>query len=515
MLAALRHAARFARVLWVLKRHGAWFAVRRLGPLPWPARLLVSLAALPAPGRDDEADEGKRLVAALHALGPAYVKLGQTLATRPDIVGPGLAVELGALQDRLPPFSGEAARKVIEEDLGQPVDSLFPRFDDRAVAAASIAQVHKARTADGRDVAVKVARPGIRTQFARDLDAFAWAAKWAERLSPEARRLRATDVVETLREGVERELDLRLEAAAASELRETMLGEPHYRVPEIDWHRTARRVMTMEWIDGTPLSDMATLDARGHDRHALAERVVQIFLKQAMRDGYFHADLHQGNFLVEADGTLVALDFGIMGRLDRESALYLAEILWAFQERDYMRAAKSHFKAGYVPGDRSVADFAMALRAIAEPVHDRPVEEISAGDMLAQLFATTAAFDMETQPQLLMLQRSMVMVEGLASTLDPRVNLWASSRPVIESWIRDQYGLEAQAADTLIEAGRSIGRLPDLARAGARLLERAERDGLPIDPRSLAALKGPDRPHPMTAGVIGALVGALIVLLLG
>ena len=513
MFAALRHSARFARVLWVLKRYGAWFAVRRLGPMPVPVRALLALAALPAPGKAQQASEGKRLAEALTHLGPAYIKLGQTLATRPDIVGPTIAADLGALQDKLPPFSDQAARQAIEASLGKPIDALFSEFQPTPVAAASIAQVHKAETAEGGKVAVKVVRPGIDAKFGRDLDAFAWAAKWAERFSPEARRLRASDVVETLRVGVLRELDLRLEAAAASELREAMLGEPYYRVPQIDWHRTARRVMTMEWVDGVPLSDRDALDAAGHDRREMANRIVQIFLTQAMRDGFFHADLHQGNFLVESDGTLVALDFGIMGRLDRQAALYLAEILWAFQERDYTRAAKGHFRAGYVPDDQSVADFAMALRAIAEPVHDRPVEEISAGDLLAQLFATTAAFDMQTQPQLLMLQRSMVMVEGLAGYLDPKMNMWAASRPVIESWVREQYGLEAQAADAVLEAGRAAARLPDVAGAAVRLLERAESDGLPIDPKSIAHLQPPRRPHPFIAGAVGAVIGALLVAL--
>ncbi len=472
MAGRLSHLMRLVGVARALARHRAldWLLdhPRLSGRLRRVLRLLVFAAGRE---RDLDPDPHVRLVRALQDLGPAYVKLGQMLATRPDIIGADLARRLARLQDRMAPF--EDAARVVEEELGRPIDALFAEFEDMPVAAASIAQVHRARDHDGRPLAVKVLRPGIEEAFARDLDAFRVAAELIERHLPPARRLRPVEVVETVRRTVRDELDLRMEAAAAAELAENMAGEADYHVPAIDWPRTARRVLVMEWVDGVPLTDRAALKAAGHDGARLARVLVRSFLLQALRDGFFHADLHQGNFLVRADGVLTALDFGIMGRLDRGSRRYLAEILHGFQARDYRRVAEWHFRAGYVDRTHDVGRFAQAMRAIGEPIFDRPVREVAASRLLAQLFATTERFGMPTQPQLLLLQRSMVMVEGLALQLDEEANMWALSRPVIEAWVREELAPEIRAADALREAFDGLARLPRLLK---RLEERLERD---------------------------------------
>ncbi|GIX17277.1 MAG: putative protein kinase UbiB [Rhodothalassiaceae bacterium] len=466
----VRAALRLIGVLRTLARHRALDWLLAPGRLSGPRRLALKLALLASGRRRDlDPDPDARLVAALQELGPAYVKLGQMLATRPDIIGARLAERLSQLQDRMPPFAGAAA--VVAEELGRPIDELFAEFDDEPVAAASIAQVHRARDADGRVWAVKVLRPGIEEAFRRDLEAFRVAARHLERHVPMSRRLRPREVVETVARTVADELDLTMEAAAADELRENMAGLRGYAVPAVDWRRTGRRVLTMEWVEGVPLTDRATLAAAGHDGGRLAATLVGAFLLQALRDGFFHADLHQGNFLVRADGTVVALDFGIMGRLDAKSRRYLAEILYGFQQRDWMRIARWHFSAGYVPKGQDVRRFAQAMRAIAEPIFDRPVREISAGRLLARLFATTERFGMPTQPQLLLLQRSMVMVEGLALHLDPEANMWALSRPVIEAFVREELAPEVELADRLRAAFDALLALPRLL---ARLEERLD-----------------------------------------
>ncbi|MCG8504548.1 MAG: 2-polyprenylphenol 6-hydroxylase [Sphingomonadales bacterium] len=513
MANGLSHAWRLLTVVRTLARHNALFPLDALEDPPLAVRLSRRIARLWYQARGgDEARPGARLATALEALGPAFVKLGQALATRPDLVGSEIARDLTALQDKLPPFSAEEARAVIARELGKPVDTLFATFDDTPVAAASIAQVHYATAPDGAPVAVKVLRPGIEKRFSADLESFLWFARIVERAEPKLRRLKPVEVVKTLEASVRLEMDLRMEAAAASELAENMAGEPGYRVPKVDWKRTARRVMTMERIDGTSLADSAVLAGEGHDLRRLAETIVQVFLRQAMRDGFFHADLHQGNLLVEADGTIAAVDFGIMGRLDRDARRFLAEILWGFLEADYGRIADIHFEAGYVPAGQSRALFAQAMRAIAEPIQGLSASEVSLGRLLAQLFATTERFDMATRPELLMLQKTMVMVEGLASGLDENVNMWTASRPAIEDWMRENLGPEARIADAIIDAGRLARALPELIRA----LEAGDE----APPKPLET--GDDRPHLkgrthralwLVAGLIaGVLLGTLVTL---
>ncbi|HEY8949427.1 MAG TPA: 2-polyprenylphenol 6-hydroxylase [Rhizomicrobium sp.] len=460
----LHHAAR------VLGRHDALAPREYLAGLPWSLRL--ARRVLGTRERDDgTSPPGVRLAQALESLGPAYIKLGQVLATRPDLVGADTARALETLQDRLPPFATDEAKKQIEVSLLKPVDALFASFGE-PVAAASIAQVHIAETADdsSKKVAVKVLRPGIAQEFAKDLSAFAFAARVAERWSPEARRLRLRDVVNTLAASVAIELDLRMEGAAASELAQDTKNDREFRVPVVDWNRTSDRVLTSEWIDGTPIRDPAVVKAAGHDSKRIAVIVVQSFLTQALRDGFFHADLHPGNLFVDGEGRLVAVDFGIMGRLDPAMRRFLAETLAGFLARDYMRVARVHYDAGFVPQIHPIETFAQALRAVGEPIFGRTARDVSMAKLLAQLFDTTYRFDMPAQPQLVLLQKTMVVVEGVARALDPDFDIWESSRPVVEKWMLEQVGPEAR----LKEVGDGVNALGRLARDLPQLLRNAE-----------------------------------------
>ncbi|QYX57110.1 2-polyprenylphenol 6-hydroxylase [Roseovarius sp. SCSIO 43702] len=406
-------------------------------------------------------------VRALTALGPAYIKFGQILSTRPDLVGDDLATELRVLQDKLPPFDIDTAKESIAHELGAPVDTMFDDFSP-PVAAASIAQVHKARLRDtGEAVAVKVLRPGIERAFRKDIDAFYFAARMIEFLSAASRRLRPTDVIAHFEGVVMGELDLRLEAASASEFAANTKDDAGFELPEIKWEFCGRRVMTMGWADGTALGDNAALDAAGHDRAALGERVLQLFLSHALRDGYFHADMHQGNLKVAPNGNIIAYDFGIMGHIDEYTRQVYAEILYGFIKRDYRRVAEVHFEAGYVPRDRDVDEFARALRAVGEPIFGMDASRISMGSLLSYLFEVTERFGMETRTELILLQRTMVVVEGVARSLNPQINIWQVAKPVVEDYIRASIGPRA--------AAKHLGRtLQVLARFGPRLPQIVE-----------------------------------------
>jgi ubiquinone biosynthesis protein len=457
----LWHAAR------VLARNDALFPKEYEALLPRSARIARRLLGS-GRAKHDTAPPGIRLARALESLGPPYIKLGQILATRPDIVGVDVATALEQLQDKLPPFPMDEARAIIASALDKPVDEIFTVLSE-PVAAASIAQVHDGLTATDPPVrvAVKVLRPNIAMEFGRDLSAFALAARLVERLVPEARRLRPSDLVATLAVSVALELDLRMEAAGASELAENTRGDRDFRVPHIDWNRTSDRVLTSEWIDGIPIRDREALIAAGHDPKRIAALVIQSFLTQALRDGFFHADMHQGNLFVDSEGRLVAVDFGIMGRIDETMRRFMAETLAGFLARDYRRVAQVHYDVSFVPAHHPVETFAQALRAIGEPIFGRPVREVSMARLLAQLFDTTRRFDMQAQPQLMMLQKTMVVVEGVARGLDPDFDMWEASRPVVEKWMLEQMGPEArlrEAADGLTTLGRVAQNLPQLLR---------------------------------------------------
>lgn len=402
---------------------------------------------------------------ALTALGPAYIKFGQVLSTRPDVVGGDLAQQLRVLQDKLPPFSRDAAMAEVERELGQSVDELFTEFSE-PIAAASIAQVHRARLAEtGQDVAVKVLRPGIERAFRRDIDAFYFAARIIELFAPGARRLRPMDVITHFDGVVQGELDLRLESAAASEFAANTGDDEGFRLPPILWNLSARRVMTLGWADGMPLGDNEILDAAGIDRTMLAQRVLQLFLKHALRDGFFHADMHQGNLKVAANGDIIAYDFGIMGHIDEYTRRVYAEILFGFIQRDYKRVAEVHFEAGYVPADRDVDEFARALRAVGEPIFGMDATRISMGRLLSYLFEVTERFGMETRTELILLQRTMVVVEGVSRSLDPHMNIWEVAKPVVGDYIKQSIGPRAMLSDLLKTArvmSRFGPRLPGL-----------------------------------------------------
>jgi ubiquinone biosynthesis protein len=394
---------------------------------------------------------------ALTALGPAYIKFGQVLSTRPDVVGTELATQLRVLQDRLPPFDVQTAKRAVAEELGQPVDEIFSEFSE-PVAAASIAQVHKARLAEtGEEVAVKVLRPGIERAFRKDVDAFYFAADVIEFLSPASRRLRPRDVIEHFDGVVTGELDLRLESASASEFADNTAGDAGFQVPKIKWEYSGRRVMTMGWAEGVSLGDNDALDAAGHDRHALGSRVLSLFLNHALRDGFFHADMHQGNLKVAANGDIIAYDFGIMGHIDEYTRRVYAEILYGFIQRDYQRVAEVHFEAGYVPADRNVDEFTRALRAVGEPIFGMDATRISMGRLLSYLFEVTERFGMETRTELILLQRTMVVVEGVSRSLDPNVNIWDVAKPVVADYIKQSLGPRALARD-MLKTGRVLAR---------------------------------------------------------
>ena len=498
MAGALTNSLRLAKAGAVLAQHGVRFVPKGV-PVPFALRLARLFTApirlFAAPLHAGEPREN-RVGAALIRLGPSYIKLGQFLATRPDVIGPDLARDLSQLQDNLPPFSMAEARRAVEQALGGKLEDHFAEFHP-AVAAASIAQVHKAVVVDEngrREVAVKILRPGIEKRFRRDLESYYFAARQIERLHPPSRRLRPVAVVDTLKRSTDIEMDLRLEAAAISEMAENIAGAEDFRVPTVDWRRTARRVMTIEWIDGIPIADHAAIEAAGFDRRELGLTVMRSFLKHAMRDGFFHADMHQGNLFVDKQGRVVAVDFGIMGRLGSKERRFLAEILHGLITRDYTRAAAVHFWAGYVPPHHPVEVFAQALRAIGEPIHGRTAEEISMADLLGQLFAYTDVFDMETRPELILMQKTMVVVEGVARGLDPGLNMWTAAEPVARQWIEDNLGPIGrlrEAGEGASAIGQALADLPALLRQGQQTaLEMAAmvRSGLRLDEETVRQL---------------------------
>jgi ubiquinone biosynthesis protein len=517
---ALAHLTRLSRAGFVLAREGVLGLVDPR-PLPLPARAALRMARLIE--RRSTGAPTTRLSVALTRLGPSYVKLGQFLATRPDVVGTTLARDLESLQDKMPPFPQADAERAVAEALAKPLAAAFTSFGP-AVAAASIAQVHRAEVVapEGpRAVAVKVLRPDIERRFATDLAAFAFAARNAERFSAEARRLRLVEVVETLRRSVAIEMDLRLEAAALSEMAENTKADPDFRVPTVDWDRTARNVLTLEWIDGTPLSDRARLEAAGFDLRELARAVIQTFLRHALRDGFFHADFHPGNLFIDASGNLIAVDFGIMGRLGPKERRFLAEILYGFITRDYRRTAEVHFEAGYVPRHHSVESFAQAIRAIGEPIHNRTAEEISMAKLLMLLFEVTGMFDMRTRPELLLLQKTMVVVEGVARSLDPNFDMWKVAEPVVREWIERHLGAVGAiegAANGVRDVGHFFGEVPGLLTRGAALVEHIDeitRDGLVLAPETVAAIgRAEARRNRWTAAALWAIAVLLAVLVI-
>ncbi len=506
MRRSLKNIGRLVRIAWILGRYDALFLLKdaKIAPsVTWIAGL--------APRRRGLGHQGERLAVALQVLGPSFIKFGQALSTRPDLIGEDVARELTGLQDRLPPFSGKAARQIVESEFDRPLDELFSEFDIEPVAAASIAQVHLARTVDGDAVAVKILRPGIEDAFTRDLELFYWLAELSERALPAWRRLRPVEIIETFAESAAMEMDLRIEAAAAIEIGENFADDPMYCVPRVDWQRTSQRVMTLERVEGVSIDELEKLKEAGHDPREILRIAAGAFFRQVFRDGFFHADLHAGNLLVDAEGRVNVLDFGIMGRLDSETRHYLAEMLLGFLTSDYERVAEVHFEAGYVPRHKSKAAFTHAVRSIGEPILGKPLHEISFGQLLGHLFKVTKTFEMETQPQLLLLQKTLLMAEGMCRHLSPEENMWVLARPEIEGWARENLGPEARLRDVVTETMTMLRRLPRMLERAEKLLEKLDSDA-PSDsaagPRRNIRLDGVHA----ALGVIAALLAALLIL---
>ncbi len=500
MLRTLRSLLRLLVIARTLARHDVLGALEELHVAPgilWLARRIYRRRAARLPGDRP----GQKLARALTDLGPSFIKLGQFLSTRADLLGEQFAADLSDLQDRLPPFASKDARATIETELGKPLSELFQSFDDVPISAASIAQVHLAtvpgpsggeESGPDVEVAIKVLRPGIERAFQRDLELLYWVAGLVERTQPRLRRFKPVESVRMFEATVRIEMDLRMEAAAAAELAENFADDPSYHLPRIDWQRTSRRVLTMARVDGIRLDDRAALIAAGHDLTEVLTKAAAIFFNQVFRDGFFHGDQHPGNMFVDAQGNIVAVDFGIMGRLDRKTRTFLAEMLLALLARDYRRLADIHLEAGFLPAGQPRDTFAQALRSVSEPIFDRSLNEISFARLLGRMLQLTEAFDMPVQPQLLVLQKNMMMAEGVSRRLDPDLNIWTLAEPLIEAWMVENRGPEARARGAIQDLGRTLERLPRLAAEAERLASDVASGGLRLHPDSLKAMGSGD-----------------------
>ena len=424
---------------------------------------VLSFSFTPKKNIDMNKDEGERLSSSLESMGTTFIKLGQFLATRPDIIGEELSKKLENLQDKLPPFSLSKAKEIIKNDLGEETFNSIIDLSE-PVAAASIAQVHKAKINDNgiiKDVAIKILRPEIKKIFNEEIDAMMLFAFFVESLVKKTRRLKLVEVVFLLKEITNLEMDLRFEAAAANEYSENTKNDVGFRIPQIYWNFTSENVMTLDWVDGVSIRETEELKKRSLDTEKIAEDIIQNFLRHAVRDGFFHADMHQGNIFIDNNGHIVPIDFGIMGRLDKISKRFLAEILFGFIQRDYRKVAEVHLVAGLVPQGVPIDDLAQALRSIGEPIFGQAVKDISGGKLLKQLFDVTEKFNMQTQPQLLMLQKTMVVVEGVARKLNPNTNIWTTSKPILESWLKETKDPMTTINETLQSTSEVIKRLPE------------------------------------------------------
>ncbi len=407
---------------------------------------------------------GEKLCLALQNMGTTFIKLGQFLATRPDIIGEEIAKKLENLQDKLPAFRTSEAKEILRREIGKKVfDSIIHLSEP--IAAASIAQVHFAKIKINnteKQLAIKILRPNIHKLVNEELDALMFLAFFIESFFKKTKRLKLIEVIHLLKEITNVEMDLRFEAAAASELYENTKNDSFIKVPKIYWNFTSKQILTLDRVNAIPIKNLETLKKSKIDQKKLSRNLIQIFLKQAVRDGFFHADMHQGNLFVDEEGNIIPIDFGIMGRLDKNNKRYLAEILYGFIQRDYDKVAQVHFLAGLVPQNTSKSDLAQALRSIGEPIFGQAVKDISGGNLLAQLFDITEKFDMQTQTQLLLLQKTMVSVEGVARNLNPDANIWEISRPILEDWIKKEKGPEAKIKKTLEVSKDVLEKIPDL-----------------------------------------------------
>lgn len=484
MFRSVRNTLRLLTIARVLARHDALFPLSKLPVTRRIAALAARVSNRRAPGRP-----GERLARALVELGPSFIKFGQALSTRADLVGDAVAADLSMLQDRIAPFPFAEVERIVAAEFERPISELYAAFDPEPIAAASVAQVHRAVTRDGRTVAVKITRPGVEAAFERDVDLLYWLAEIADRTQPGLRRLRLHESVTAFADTVAMELDLRFEAAAASELAENFADDDTFRVPDVLWSLTGKNVLTTAWIEnGIPIDERDRISAAGFAPTAIAERAARAFFKMVFSDGFFHGDMHPGNLFVGPSGEIVAVDFGIMGRIGVAERRYLGEMLLAFLNGDYRRAAEVHFEAGYVPPDRSVDLFAQACRSIAEPILDLPASEVSVARLLAQLFKVTETFGMEVQPQLLVLQKTMLTAEGIGRGLCPEVNFWELARPLIEEWMARTIAPPAKIRRGVEDAWDAMRRIPEIVRRADAMSRQMAESGVKLHPDTVRAL---------------------------
>ena len=487
---------RLPRMAFILGRAGVLGHLSKLELWPgWVVQLLRLLNFLIV-SRSARTDAGQALCEALQALGPGFIKFGQALATRADLIGPELAKGLVQLQDKLPAFDARTARQIIEDSAGKSVDELFSAFENTPVAAASIAQVHKAVLPDGRQVAVKILRPDIHKRMRRDILFFKAMARLTETAAPALRRLRLVTAVEQFESISKIELDLRMEAAAGGKLAENLADDDGIRIPFIDLERTNKSVLVTEWIDGVRIDDVNALKAAGHDIARITEIAATSFFNQVFRDGYFHADMHPGNIFITADGTLVPIDFGIMGQLEFTDRLFLARLLMAILDRDYDLVARLHHEAGMLSAHVPLPLFAQSLRSVVDPVLGKTLADISLGTVLGQILQISSHFEISVQPQFNLLQKTMMMAEGVARTLNPQADMWHLARPLAENWITSEVTLFAQARQAVRDLTRLYHALP-------ALLDR-------LDPPEPVSQPPSKLPWLLVAGLLGlALYGHL------
>ena len=503
----MRRSLRLIVIVFTVLRFGLDQVALSVFPQRW-VRALVRLVTI---GRQFDAPRGERLRIACERLGPIFVKFGQVLSTRRDLLPLDIADELAMLQDRVPPFPGAKARVMVEKAFGRPIEAIFSAFDDRPVASASIAQVHFAVLKSGREVAVKVLRPGMLEVIDQDLALLHTLARWVERLSADGRRLKARDVVREFDGYLHDELDLVREAANAAQLRRNMSGLGLVLIPEMVWELCTQSVIVMERMHGVPISQIERIRAAGVDIAKLARDGVTIFFTQVFRDGFFHADMHPGNIQVSLDprtfGSYIALDFGIVGTLTDNDKDYLAQNFIAFFRRDYKRVAELHVESGWVPANTRVDALEGAIRAVCEPHFDRPLKDISLGQVLMRLFQTSRRFNLEVQPQLVLLQKTLLNIEGLGRQLDPELDLWTSAKPFLERWMDEQVGWRALRGRLEREAPRYAQLLPELP----RLLHQAlQRKPAPELPALLELLAEQRRTNRLLRGAAWAALGFLI-----
>lgn len=501
---------RLLRTGFVLARHDALIPAEYAKSVPWFVRWIGWVSRIFA-RRDLAKNPGERLALALENLGPAYIKFGQILSTRSDMLDPEFTKGLSRLKDNVPAFPMQEAEARIAKEFGKPWQEIFKTLSE-PVAAASVAQVHKAELLSGELVAVKILRPNIHALMAKDIDVLRMVAALAQTFVKALDRLDPKLFIETVARSVMLELDLRLEAAAASEVGEAAVETGLFRVPELYWQLSSKNIMVMEWIDGIALSSDAVLSDPDIDRKALAIKTIQCFLSGAFDYGVFHADMHEGNLIVDTDGQLVLLDFGILGRLSHEEQRFHAEILYGFLERDYQRIAEVHFEAGYVPAHHTVEDFASALRAVGEPIFGKTSDQVSMSKVLLQLFEITDIFDMKMQPQLILLQKTMMQAEGVARRLDPEFDMWEASRPIVEASLRRELGPEGRISDFMADLRRAQKTLKAMPAAAENVaaLAKAWQAG-EVDLSKSAQAASVTKPRAMLKGFAWAAMGAVLM----